>query len=110
MQRYINNKFWAMKPSNNGQYVAYHEVQETIDRLRADRDEHIKNNNALWEGNIKLQEEIKELNRHYENYTMLDDKYWSLRDSYEWLAVACTVGWLGWVGTVVIVVVLRGGV
>ena len=35
MQRYKNNKWWSMRPSDDGNYVAYHEHRELVEILQA---------------------------------------------------------------------------
>jgi len=70
--RYLNNRWWKMKESPDGQYVAYHEHEAAIEKLRYE-------NEKLWERiaqqveeNTKLLESKadwcdKATDLHYEN-------------------------------------------
>ena len=40
--RYLNNRWWKMKESPDGQYVAYHEYETQVEKLRYE-------NEKLWE-------------------------------------------------------------
>lgn len=63
--RYLNNRWWKMKESPDGQYVAYHEHEEAIEALRY-------KNEKLWERIAQMVEENNKLldsatTWHYEN-------------------------------------------
>ena len=50
--RYLNNRWWKMKESPDGQYVAYHDHEVQIERLRYENDK-------LWERINQMVEENK---------------------------------------------------
>jgi len=50
--RYLNNRWWKMKESPDGQYVAYHEHEEAIEALRYE-------NEKLWDRIAQQAEENK---------------------------------------------------
>lgn len=52
--RYLNNRWWKMKESPDGQYVAYHEHEAQIEKLRYENDK-------LWERIAQQVEENKKL-------------------------------------------------
>ena len=63
--RYLNNRWWRLKESPDGQYVAYHEHEEAIEALRY-------KNEKLWERIAQMVEENNKLldsatTWHYEN-------------------------------------------
>ena len=76
MIRYRAKKWWSLKESPDGQYVAYHEHEEAIDKLRYENDK-------LWERIAQQAEEYEKLKadrkacveRHvrlYERYNELE--------------------------------------
>lgn len=52
--RYLNNRWWKMKESPDGQYVAYHDHEAQIEKLRYENDK-------LWERIAQQVEEQKVL-------------------------------------------------
>jgi hypothetical protein len=54
MIRYRAKKWWSLKESPDGQYVAYHEHEEAMDKLRYENDK-------LWERIAQQAEEYEKL-------------------------------------------------
>ena len=94
MIRYRAKKWWALKESPDGQYVAYHEHEEAMDKLRYENDK-------LWERIAQQVEEYEELKadrkacveRHvrlYERYNELETtlKNWT---SLAWVLFATLI-------------------
>ena len=54
MIRYRAKKWWSLKESPDGQYVAYHEHKEAIDKLRYENDK-------LWERIAQQAKEYEKL-------------------------------------------------
>ena len=52
--RYLNNRWWKMKESPDGQYVAYHDHEAEIEKLRYENDK-------LWERIAQQVEENTQL-------------------------------------------------
>ena len=52
--RYLNNRWWKMKEDADGQYVAYHDHEAEIEKLRYENDK-------LWERIAQQVEENKKL-------------------------------------------------
>ena len=50
--RYLNNRWWKMKEDADGQYVAYHDHEAAIEKLRYENDK-------LWERITQQVEENK---------------------------------------------------
>ena len=61
MIRYSVKKWWSLKESQDGQYVAYHEAQGHIDELKIKNEQLRKDIQLLWDNSAKRIEEIKEL-------------------------------------------------
>ena len=80
MIRYSVKKWWSLKESPDGQYVAYHEAQGHIDELKIKNEQLRKDIQLLWDNSAKKIEEIIELK---ENCEFLDARidYWY--DKYE---------------------------
>lgn len=75
MQRYRNNKFWRMKPDDEGQYVSYEDVEYLLNK----QEQLKKDNDLLWKTLSERSEEIKELTSDIE-YWHARQQYW--RDNY----------------------------
>ena len=97
MIRYRAKKWWSLKESPDGQYVAYHEHEEAMAKLQGD-------NAKLWERIAQQAEEYEKLKadrkacveRHvrlYERYNELETtlKNWT---SLAWVLVAVITGGL----------------
>lgn len=67
--RYLNNRWWKMKESPDGQYVAYHDHEAQIEKLRYE-------NEKLWERITQQVEENTELSVSIEGWV---DKATDLR-------------------------------
>jgi hypothetical protein len=52
--RYLNNRWWKMKESPDGQYVAYHDHEAQIEKLRYEKEK-------LWERIAQMVEENNKL-------------------------------------------------
>lgn len=67
MIRYRAKKWWSLKESPDGQYVAYHEHEEEVNRLKSD-------NAKLWERINQLVEEHKQEVQNSDEWMRL---YWA---------------------------------
>ena len=68
--RYLNNRWWKMKEDADGQYVAYHDHEAAIEKLRYENDK-------LWE---RIAQQVEENKKLLESKTGWANKTTDLRD------------------------------
>jgi predicted nuclease with TOPRIM domain len=78
MIRYRAKKWWSLKESPDGQYVAYHEHEEAMDKLRYENDK-------LWERIAQQAEEYEKLKAAHLEWI---DKSWHFRVQNDELEIA----------------------
>ena len=94
MIRYRAKKWWSLKESPDGQYVAYHEYEEAMAKLQGD-------NAKLWERIAQQAEEYEELKadrkewieRHGQLYARKAELETTLADrtALAWMLVATLI-------------------
>ena len=89
MQRYKNNKWWSMRPSDDGNYVAYHEHKETVEMLQAKvlekESEAVQSNNyaKVWQNMYEYEKNLR-VETTKENNRLAD----KLMDAYGMLLIS----------------------
>ena len=65
MQRFKNNKWWSMRPDDDGNYVAYHEHKEMVEMLQAKvlekESEAVQSNNyaKVWQNMYEYEKNLR---------------------------------------------------
>ena len=86
MQRYKNNKWWSMRSSDDGNYVAYHEHKETVEMLQVkvlEKESEAVHSNSyakVWQNMYEYEKNLRvqttEDNNRFADKLM--DAYWLL--------------------------------